>query len=65
MIKAEHTKMVDAIMDSNPPKEREFYEKKSLDELKELKEFLDSISGGDNFIPAGKKPKVRQHKGSR
>jgi len=55
MIKAEHTKLVDAIMDRNPPKEREHYEGKTLDELKELKEFLDSVAPGDNSIPAGKR----------
>lgn len=57
MIKREHTALVDAIMDHNPPKPREVYEKKSLDELKETKELLDAVSRGDNFIPAGKTAK--------
>jgi len=55
MIKAEHTKMVDTIMDHKPKQEREFYEKKSLDELKELIEFLDSVIPEETSIPAGKR----------
>ena len=53
MIKKEHTTLVDAIMDCKPTQEREHFEKKSLDELKELKDILDAVVPEGQTIPAG------------
>ena len=43
----EHASLVDEVMDHNPPNDREFYEKKSLDELKELVLLLDTTDPKD------------------
>ncbi len=51
LIKTDHTKLVDSIMDFEPPQEREHYEGKSLDELRELVELLNSQRESDG-IPA-------------
>ncbi len=53
MIKKEHATLVDAIMDCKPPQERELFEKKSLDELKELKDILDAVTPEGQTITAG------------
>ena len=54
LIKDEHTKLVDAIMDTEPSRERSHYEGKSLDELKELSEFISGQAASADSIPAGK-----------
>jgi hypothetical protein len=51
----EHTKLVDSIMDFNPPQERKHYEDKSLDELRELAELLNSQRESDG-LPAAAAP---------
>lgn len=53
LMKDEHTKLVDAIMATEPSRERPHYEDKSLDELKELSEFISDQNTGDVTIPAG------------
>lgn len=55
LIRAEHTKLVDSIMDFGPPEEREHYEAKTLDELRELSELLKSQSTGDGLPAAAAK----------
>jgi hypothetical protein len=56
LIKAEHTKLVDSIMDHEPPKEREHYEGKSLDELRELVELLSGQRESDGIPATGSPP---------
>lgn len=58
MIKKEHTTLVDAIMNRKPPQDREHYEKKSLDELKELTTLLDAVAAEGQTIPAGSGTRV-------
>lgn len=53
LIAKNHTKLVDTIMDHNPPKEREHYEGKSLDELREFVELLDSQRESTGLPAAG------------
>lgn len=51
LVARERTRLVDAIMDADPPKAREHYEKKTIDELEEIRALLSTRK--DSTIPSG------------
>ena len=53
MIAAERKKLVDAIMDAKPPRDRPHYEGKPLADLRDLAEFLGNVRPAQS-LPAGK-----------
>lgn len=52
MIAEERTKLVDAIMDSKPPRERAHYEKKPLADLRDMVEFMTHAKTEPKGVPA-------------
>jgi hypothetical protein len=56
MIADERTKLVDAIMDTKPTRERAYYEAKTLRDLKDFAEFVTTKKEADQNAPAGKAP---------